>query len=183
MSENKLVSVFRIYLIQNTLIYSALTSCTHCMTRQICQTWENCWWCLNTASMSSSLNVIMIYSKEGDEVILRVPSYFPISKSFLHNRRWVWQSRLWALCTNMPNSANANCRSIIRTTHAVHVPLALLRIDGAEGDGWGVAGRSQISRKTISIDPAKSVQTDANCSQLWQSMDPPLGSDLHYDDK
>ncbi len=47
----------------------------------------------------------------------------------------------------------------------------------------GGADRFQISRKTISIDLAKSAETDATHSQLWQSVDPPLGSDLHYDDK
>lgn len=53
----------------------------------------------------------------------------------------------------------------------------------AAGAGWGGADRSQISRMAISIDLAKSGETDATHSQLWQSMDPPLGSDLHYDDK
>lgn len=49
--------------------------------------------------------------------------------------------------------------------------------------GRGGVDRSQISRKAISIDLAKSLETDATHSQFWQSMDPPLGSDLHYDDK
>lgn len=84
----------------------------------------------------------------------------------------------------MPNSLNANCRPIIWTAHAVHVPPALLRIDElCSSKEMGGADSSQIRRKTISIDLIKSVQTDATYSQLVQSMDPPLGSDLHYDDK
>lgn len=84
----------------------------------------------------------------------------------------------------MPNSLNASCRPIIWTAHAVHVPPALLRIDElCSSKELGGADSSQIRRKTISIDLIKSVQTDATYSQLVQSMGPPLGSDLHYDDK
>lgn len=43
--------------------------------------------------------------------------------------------------------------------------------------------RTQTSRETITIDLIKSVQIGATNSQLLQCMDPPLGSDLHYDDK
>lgn len=84
----------------------------------------------------------------------------------------------------MPNSVNANCRPIIWTALAVHDPPVLWRIDGlCSSKELGGTDSSQISRKTISIDLIKSVQTDATHSQLLQSMDPPLGSDLHYDDK
>lgn len=37
--------------------------------------------------------------------------------------------------------------------------------------------------ETVPIDLIKSVQVGATDSQLLQCMDPPLGSDLHYDDK
>lgn len=95
-----------------------------------------------------------------------------------------WQGFLWDLCTNMPNSAN--CKPIIRPTHAVHVrqQCDCKSMDcAAAGDGQGGASRSQISTKTISIDLVKSVETNASRSWLWQSAAPPLGSDLHYDDE
>lgn len=81
----------------------------------------------------------------------------------------------------MPNSANANCGPIIWSTHAAHVPCpAVNRWDcKTAGVCWGGANGSQITRKANSIDLAKSVKTDATSSQLWQTMDPPLGSDLH----
>ena len=65
----------------------------------------------------------------------------------------------------------------------MHVPQPAVNRWAVWQQGRGGADRSQISRKAISIDLAKSVETDATHSQLWQSMDPPLGSDLHYDDK
>lgn len=75
-------------------------------------------------------------------------------------------------------------RPVIWTAHAAHVSAVLLPIDGLcthkEMDG---IDRTQTSRETIPIDLIKSVQIGATNSQLLQCMDPPLGSDLHYNDK
>lgn len=70
------------------------------------------------------------------------------------------------------------------------VPAVPPRVDGlsscreADGiDGTTISRVRESERGMLPIDLMKSAQIGAADSRLRQRMDPPLGSDLHYDDK
>lgn len=100
----------------------------------------------------------------------RFPTSLPISQSF-HTIKWLFC--LWAVCTNMPYSANANCRPIIWTAHAVHVP------SGPAANRWtvwqqslGGAGRTDLKSVErqfllIRLNHWRQMQPIQNSGNLW----------------
>lgn len=105
------------------------------------------------------------------EVIPSVSVFFPHFQKFHHNRMCVWQSCLWALCTNMANSANANCRPIIWTSHATHVPLVLVQINVRWlGLGWaGLTDLTSVERQFLLIwlNQWRQMQPIHSSGNLW----------------
>lgn len=62
-----------------------------------------------------------------------------------------------------------------------------MEMDGIDGtrvkERGGEKERRETRREMLPIDLLKSTKIGAADSQLGQRIDPPLGSDLHYDDK
>lgn len=89
-----------------------------------------------------------------------------------------------AICrrANKPNTVKCSL------SFAARVPTVPPQVDGLSSsretdriDGTKISRERE--REMLPIDLMKSAQIGAADSRLRQRMDPPLGSDLHYDDK